>query len=127
MASSTARFPASDATDLVPGQQVWHPQIGFLERDFRSLIGSEAPNPVVPVIGTTPPVRNLPVMPASAPITTTPAGGRVYTVQIAGGERIRDIALRVLGNAERWTDIYRLNPTLQPQFAIPQGTQLTLP
>ena len=34
---------------------------------------------------------------------------------------------RVLGNADRWTDLYRLNPTLQPQFAIPQGTPLQLP
>jgi hypothetical protein len=117
----------NDAPILTPGQQVWHPQIGLLERDFPTLIGSGAPSPVMPVISTAPAVRAIPVVPSSAPVTTTPAGAGTYIVQTAGGERIRDIALRVLGNADRWTDIYRLNPSLQPQFAIPQGTRLQLP
>ena len=113
---------------LNPNQQVLHPPIGILERDYGKLIGSSAPAAaVIPAAAPTVPVRATPVVPSAPPVTNVPAGARVYIVQTVGGERIRDIALRALGNADRWTDLYRLNPTLQPQFAIPQGTQLQLP
>ncbi len=113
---------------LNPNQQVLHPPIGILERDYGKLIGNSAPAAIVPIMGATSPVRATPVMPSAPPVTTTtPVGARVYIVQTVGGEGIRDIAQRVFGDRDRWTDLYRANPTLQPQFAIPQGTRLQLP
>jgi hypothetical protein len=38
-----------------------------------------------------------------------------------------EIARQTLGDGHRWSEIYRLNPEIRPELAIPGGTQLRLP
>jgi hypothetical protein len=42
---------------------------------------------------------------------------------------MREIARRTLNDGNRWYDVYRLNPTLnpRPELPIPSGTILRLP
>jgi MraZ protein len=47
--------------------------------------------------------------------------------QVHGNETLRDIARRTLGSSERWADIHKLNPTLQPEVTLTAGTTLRLP
>jgi nucleoid-associated protein YgaU len=54
------------------------------------------------------------------------AEGKVYQVA-SGGEMLLSIAERTLGNRDRWSEIYRLNPQVQPQYPIPAGTVLRMP
>jgi nucleoid-associated protein YgaU len=68
-----------------------------------------------------------PAIPASARATAQ-AGPvtRSYKVQ-ARGERLYDIAGRTLGDSNRWSEIYRLNPQVAPEMPVPGGTWLHLP
>lgn len=50
----------------------------------------------------------------------------VYVVQ-GKGEMLYEIARKTLGDGRRWSEIYRLNPQVRPQFPIPEGTRLQLP
>jgi hypothetical protein len=40
---------------------------------------------------------------------------------------VGEIAIRTLGSADRWMEIFRLNPGLNPKETIPAGTRLLLP
>jgi hypothetical protein len=112
---------------LNPGQQVLVPPRELLERDVKTPTVSIAPPPAVKLVPPSPinTVSNPPVSPSIG-------AGRSYVVQNPNGESILDIAERVLGNRNRWTDIYRLNqshPNVQPQSLtrIPAGTDLKMP
>jgi hypothetical protein len=116
---------------LAPGVQVLKPAVAQLEKEYRALIragtvpAAIVPETPPPTVKLTPPVK----LGNSTPITATipqAAPGR-YVVQTQGGERIRDIAQRFLGNPDRWPEIYRLNPSVQPQFPVPMGTDLKMP
>jgi MraZ protein len=45
----------------------------------------------------------------------------------AGGETMRDIARHTLGGDDRWADIHRLNPMLQPDSTVGGGITIKLP
>jgi len=66
-----------------------------------------------------------PTATATGALTAT-ASTRTYRVG-AAGEMIRDIARRTLGNGDRWTEIYQLNRSYDPMYAVPAGTELRLP
>jgi nucleoid-associated protein YgaU len=80
---------------------------------------SDAGRPAKPanlsLVGFGTPVKPLP--PDSTP---------VYRVH-DGGEMIREVARRTLGNGDRWTEIYQLNPRFDPKELIPAGSTLRLP
>jgi hypothetical protein len=40
---------------------------------------------------------------------------------------MREIARAALGNAERWKDIYNLNPTLDPAYAVRGSMTIKVP
>lgn len=61
--------------------------------------------------------------PATTPTTDVTKRYRV----VSQGQHIIEIARQTLGDGSRWSEIYRLNPTLQPQNVIPGGTELKLP
>jgi MraZ protein len=44
-----------------------------------------------------------------------------------GGETLEAIARHALGSSERWGDIHKLNPDLQPKACLPAGTLVRLP
>jgi len=118
---------------LNAGQQLLHPAPELLQRDYAKWIQETAPTipSAKPAVSLVPPSVATPqTSPPIATVSNPPAGqGRSYVVQSPNGERIRDIAQRALGNADRWTEIYRVNQNLnlQPQFPLPAGTRLQLP
>jgi hypothetical protein len=57
---------------------------------------------------------------------STPAAARTYRVG-AGGEKVYDIATKVLGDGNRWVEIRDLNPGWNPELPIPAGITLRLP
>ena len=84
------------------------PQVKELETRYPSLIPDLTPLP-----------------PATAAVPAPPLPR--YQVRAAAGEMMRDIAGRSLGNAERWVDIYRMNPSFDPARPVPAGSVLQMP
>jgi MraZ protein len=72
-----------------------------------------------------PPQADASPLPGEPPLAPPP--GPVQNYQARGGETLRDIARRTLGSAERWTDVHKLNPMLQPDVVLAAGTNLRLP
>jgi len=123
------------------------PVIGALGSDVPPVkIGSAAPPPAFPPPIGTPPIgevaREVPPVRIKSPTAGTPvsigvpAGGAptpgkselTKSFIVAGaGSHIIQIAQQTLGDSRRWPEIYRLNPSIQPQNVIPGGTQIRLP
>jgi hypothetical protein len=124
---------AQEPPVLQAGQPVYIPPLRILEKQYLSV--SADPNPITQVGAPSPaPVdpRN-PALPSVPPVTmppgkswSTPSGERNYQVPDKG-EMFLEIAKKTLGNAERWGEIYRLNPQYDPKYVIPAGTSLRLP
>jgi hypothetical protein len=51
---------------------------------------------------------------------------RIYQVP-KNGETFWEIARKTLGNPNRWSEIRRLNPQLDPKYPVPGGTNLKMP
>jgi hypothetical protein len=132
---------------LQPGVVVFFPPAHVLEEQYGKAIPGLAPLPsaapaqgavssgppslpsgaeraavAVPVV---PPARSSGVIPANAQVA--PGGTKQYRVQSPEGEPMYLIAQRTLGDSNRWAEIMRLNPTVQPERPVPQGTSLVLP
>jgi hypothetical protein len=101
---------------LTARQKVYVPPVEILESRYPGAIGeaTAATKPGVTVGAGT--------QRANAP----PAGPRTYRVG-AGGEKVYDIARRLLGDGNRWVEIDKLNPGWKPELAIPEGTALKVP
>ena len=52
--------------------------------------------------------------------------GQVYVVR-EKNKMLYMIAREVLSDSRRWSEIYRLNPQIRPEWPIPPGTQLRMP
>lgn len=126
-----------DPPVLQAGQPVYLPPVRILEKYYGAPpIDSAAPKPSAPPTrGTERPEPAGSLRPATPPSLTLGAAVKpsppqdsipVYRVR-AGGEMIREIARRTLGNAERWSEIYLLNQGFDPKEPIPGGSQLRLP
>jgi LysM repeat protein len=78
-------------------------------------------------------------VPAAGPGSSAPAawnpsgtpaarsGGHVLFRVPQGGMSMRAVARWTLGNEQRWTEIYDLNPQAKPDEKLPAGTELKLP
>ena len=129
---------------LKPGQQVVVPPVWVLEEPRyatpppASRASAEPARPPAPVAPPRAPAAppSVPAVAAPAPNpapannpapkTAAAAGPRVYMVR-GNGEMLYEIARQTLGDGKRWSEIYRLNPDIRPELAIPGGTQLRLP
>ena len=60
-----------------------------------------------------------------AAVTSRPSDE--YKVTREGGETIREVAGKALGDACAWKKLYELNPGIDPTMPIPAGTTLRLP
>jgi MraZ protein len=57
-----------------------------------------------------------------------PSPGPVVLYRVAStGETFKTLARKTLGTAERWSDIYKLNPAMAPDGVIGLGTSVRLP
>jgi len=125
--------PNRSVTTLQPGQSVLVPPLQFLQERYASAIGdarsnitnvSVAPVSINPPVAINPPVP-VPMNNNSPPQPTTDAT-KTYRVP-AEGQLLYAIALQTMGDGNRWSEIYRLNPNLQPLQPVPGGTMLRLP
>jgi hypothetical protein len=145
------RDAAKQAPQLRPGAEVMIPQLHVLETRYPNLIGAAAAAPqpepaksfvqisdgpptskAVPVVnppsaGWNPPPVVPPTTPSVVPVPQNAnAGTKMYWVP-QGGQRLWQIAQQTMGDGNLWTEIYRLNPTLNPEMPVPAGTQIQLP
>lgn len=115
---------------LQPGTIVWLPaQIYLMDRYGRYIASASAvppvaspPRPFGNEVGLNPP------SPAGnkAPAPTDNAGVVSYRVP-AAGMYLSQVAERQLGSPLRWIDIYRLNPGLQPEQPLREGSEIRVP
>ena len=82
---------------------------------------------VAPPSGTTTdsPPQRVAVAAKSPELLPLPDGCRLYRVR--QGETFRDVARSQLGQADRWREIAQLNPGWSVDYALPDGTVLSLP
>jgi hypothetical protein len=113
---------------LQPGQQVLVPPQDFLDARFASLIDNRpAVAPSAPAVSINAPVSAGAVSPPpGTPTVATSDATKPYRVPDPG-QMLIEIAQQKLGDRGRWSEIYRLNPTLRPEFPIPAGTEIRLP
>ncbi len=123
-----------------PGTPVYYPSKEVLRSQYPEAFTGVAPPP--PVNNSVPAVQfskpapipgpGFPNTSAVPPTTTSKTGlggpgpGNTYRVR-DGGETLFDIARATFGDGNRWTQIYRLNPNVQPSYPVPGGTVLKLP
>lgn len=90
-------------------------------------LGQAVTNPSTPTFQPNVPSKN-PSNPGTGNPNPAPAveTTKVYRVP-AEGQHIIEIARDTLRDGNRWPEIFRLNPTIQPAQRIPGGTQLRLP
>jgi MraZ protein len=80
-----------------------------------------------PVVITVTPVRGeTRSEPGEPPLAPSPGPVQMYQVRLAQ-ETLMDIARRTLGDANRWDEIYKLNPSLKPEVALVSGAFVRLP
>jgi len=126
--------PASmrqDPSKLTNGQTLWIPPIRILEKRYPDVIPDF--RPVTSQSTSLPPQAQTPTWTTASsnsgakPLSNSPSY-KTYRVR-DGGETMQDIARRTMGNTLAWSEIYRLNPSLNPSAAtpIPAGTLLRLP
>jgi hypothetical protein len=99
-------------TTLRIGQAIYLPPAAILEKRF----GDAIQNPVQPAASPERPSYSSPAPPAAG----------AYRVG-GGGEYLRAVAMRALADSERWQEILRLNPSVNPAYPVPPGTVLRLP
>jgi MraZ protein len=96
---------------------------------------SAVPVPSVPMEKDSPhaqpmtsPATTTPPMPPPSSEGSKPSAPDTPLYKVRGkGETLREIARRTLGSGDRWRQIYRLNPDLQPELIVPSGKYVLLP
>ncbi len=94
------------------GRAVYIPPAAILEKRFGNVITGPAT-----------PSYSSPAAPTRG---AAPSAGPAYRVG-ARGEYLRAVAMRALGDSERWQEVLRLNPSVSPAYPVPPGSVLRLP
>jgi hypothetical protein len=125
-----------DSPVLQAGQPVYIPPTRILEKYYGAAPSNTASPAQAPA-----PSRGLDrpdppgTMPASPPRADpvppvkpvrSPEGLPLYRVH-EGGEMVREIAHRTLGDGDRWVEVYSLNRSFDPKKVIPAGSLVRLP
>ena len=123
---------------LRPGTPIFFPPKEILESKYASTLTSPTPpspansspvsvGPPSPLTAVTPGnPSSVAAPPPGTNVWTEAGGGKNYRVG-NNPEHIREIARTVLGDPEKWSEIYRLNHSVDPAYPIPAGTVLKLP
>lgn len=131
---------------LQVGSVVRIPKTVDLEASFPTAIKHLNPSvsaspPAVkpPVVAKTPGIDvnppAAPLSPPSVPIKVVDGGGKGWqepvaagaTYQVKADAMIFQIAHDTLGDGKRWSEIYRLNPSIDTRYPIRAGTMLKMP
>jgi hypothetical protein len=97
---------------LVIGEKVYFPSREMLERTYPEALPAVRPTGAVEM----------------APQTARPAPEATLQYRVGGqGEPLYAIATKTLKDPTRWSEIARLNPTLNPENPVPANTVLRLP
>src|SRR5205807_1249754 len=119
---------------LIPGQTVLIPPRELLEDRYAAYIDNR-PVAAAPVGIGPPPGANTAAAPPQGvpmigrtptPVTPSPDPSKNYRVP-EQGQMLIEIAQQQLGDRGRWSEIYRLNPTLRPELPVPGGSEIRLP
>ncbi len=125
-----------DPPRLQAGTRVFVPPASLLDSAYGDLVRSPATTSTLPPvrISTPTPLGDPATIPlanpnlSSARVTPPPTADATTRYIVQGKEQMMlQIARDTLGDANRWGEIYRLNPHLLPQFPIPAGTEVRLP
>jgi hypothetical protein len=117
---------------LQPNLTVFIPPKEILEAQYASYIDTRPTLPNSPsgpavTIGLPPNVNSAAPVPAVArPVVLTADATKSYRVS-GQGQMLIEIAQQTLGDRGRWSEIYRLNPALRPEYPVPGGTEILLP
>jgi hypothetical protein len=113
-----------DPPRLDSGQLVYIPPAYILEKRYATTIPGYKPS--ADPAGAPEAPRTSKASPRAESPGSTPQGFKWYQVR-PQGEAMRDTARTALGNAERWTEISKLNPTLDPAYMIRGGSLIKVP
>ena len=122
-----------DNPRLASGQEVYIPPLAFLQSRYASLIDNRTIAPVAAVSISAPAGNGAPSAPNATPTigrtpTPPPTNDATKSYRVSGdGQMLIEIAQQTLGDRGRWSEIYRLNPTIRPEYPVPGGTELRLP
>lgn len=110
---------------LVVGQQIHIPPIAILRKRHAAVIPEESDQPTRLTDAREERTSSRPT-PKSG-VDETGSRAREYTIDNPNGETMREIAEKLLGNANRWQEIAKLNPGFQPLLPIPATASIKLP
>jgi hypothetical protein len=108
---------------IKPGQIVSIPDLQFLERRYANLLPKLSPLPEAKL---DPKLTRAAAIASAGKTVAAVTEGPLYRVS-AGGQTMREVASKILGDGERWNQVLRLNPTFRSDYALPAGSILTLP
>ncbi len=86
----------------------------------------QTPEPMPPAPVSPPPSAVIQVSQVGEPPLAGMGPLQCYRVR-GNGETMRDIARHTLGAGERWSEVYKLNPSLRPEDTLAAGTVVHLP
>src|SRR5262249_27458978 len=108
-----------DPPRLEPGQLIYIPPAYILEKRYgAATIPGYKPQSDPGAAPEAPRTSNA--APRAEGAWNAPQGFKWYQIR-PQGESMRDIARATLGNAERWTEISKLNPALDPSYTLRGG------
>ncbi len=101
---------------IVPGDKVYVPESNVLEKRHGDMIAQPKPAAIGPGSGT---------VQAGFQTTAAPPPGPTYKVLTP--EPLIGIAGRILNDSNRWGELAKLNPGVDPENPVKAGTVLVLP
>lgn len=111
---------------LQGGRLVEVPPIHVLKKRFANQPGGVVPSGAIGASSSAP--QWGPASERSDPVPARATGaGRATFVVPTGGMTMKAIARFTLGNEQRWSDIYGMNPHLRPDDVLPAGTEVRMP
>ena len=111
---------------LEPGQALFIPPAYMLEKRYGSLVPGYKPSAPAQPAPTNDAGRTSNSSPRGETAANAAPNFKWYLVS-PNGQTMREIARTTLDNPERWADISKLNPAVQPEFALRGGLLIKVP
>ncbi|MCI0680477.1 MAG: hypothetical protein L0Y71_00110 [Gemmataceae bacterium] len=109
-----------------PGSKVLLPPAQVLQERYLNAVADARPRLIS--TGAVTVNQPTPVIPRSTIGAPPPTADVTKSYRVPGqGQAIYELAIQTLGDGTRWTEIYRLNPNIDPLQPIPGGSMVRLP